>query len=441
MNSLRTRLLTAASLVLTVFVAVTGAALIQANRERALLAQQQRMEGLVYSLLGAADVGPEGDVVLPAEALTEARFLQPASGLAARIFDGHGNLVWRSRSALMVPVPPAPLKVGESQFVAPENRDGQFRLDYAIRWYSDEDASYRFNFQVTEAADAFFISETGFARRLWLWLLLPAVILLIAQLGVLTWALRPLRHMAVEVKALEAGRKERVDAEYPRELKPLQRALNALLTAEEVRRQRYTDALADLSHSLKTPLAAVRTLLDKPSLERAAIDEHLGRMDRIIRYQLGRAAAGAPGALQAPHPVAPVVRRLGNTLAKVHAAKRLRIDYELDDACTARIGEDALFESLGNLLDNACKWGDKQVRITLHCGNSDAIITVDDDGPGFPDADLERWTVRGARADQRREGQGIGLTVANDIIRASGGRLELARSPAGGARVRVRLPA
>ena len=270
-------------------------------------------------------------------------------------------------------------------------------------------------------------------------MLVPAGTLLLAQLGVLAWALRPLRRMEAEVKALEGGRQERLGTGYPQELKPLQRALNAFLAAEKGRRQRYSDALGDLSHSLKTPLAAARSLLANPGLDRTAVGEHLDRMDRIIRYQLGRAAAGAPGALQAPQPVAPVIRRLGSTLAKVHVAKGLNLHYALDDDCAARIGEDALFELLGNLFDNACKWARSEVRIALACKDGDTLITIDDDGPGFPDADLGRWLTRGARADQRQEGQGIGLTVANDILGAVGGSLELERSPARGARVRIRL--
>lgn len=440
MNSLRTRLLAAATVVLTVFVGVTGAALIEANRERAILAQEERMQGLVYALLGAADVGPAGEIVLPDEALTDPRLLTPASGLEARIFDGRNVQVWRSPSALALPVSPAPLPVGQARFATPPARESQFRLDYAVLWYGEGDTPFRFTFQVSEAAEAFFLSEAGFARRLWLWLLVPAGILVVAQLTVLAWALRPLRRMEAGLKALEAGQKDRLDPGYPKELEPLRRALNALLAAEQGRRQRYSDALANLSHSLKTPLAAARTLIGNPRLDRAALGDHVERMDRIIRYHLGRAAAGAPGGLQAPQPVAPVLRRLGDTLAKVYAAKDLELALALDTGCRARLGEDALFELLGNLLDNACKWARAEVRVAVACEQGDTMVTIDDDGPGFPDDDLPRWLNRGARADQQRDGQGIGLSVAYEILRSAGGDLDLARSPAGGARVRVRLP-
>lgn len=440
MSSLRTRLLAAATVVLTVFVGVTGAALIEANQERALLAQEDRMQGLVYSLLGAADVGPAGEIVLPEGALTEPRLLNPASGLEARIFDDRNTQVWRSPSALAIPVSPTPLPVGQARFTTPATREEQFRLDYAVLWYGEGDTPFRFTFQVSEAAEGFFLSEAGFARRLWLWLLVPAGILVLAQLAVLSWALRPLRRMEAEVNALEEGIKDRLDPGYPAELEPLQRALNALLAAEQDRRQRYSDALGDLSHSLKTPLAAARTLLANPALDRIAVGEHLDRMDRIIRYHLGRAVARAAGALKAPQPVAPVIRRLGGTLAKVHVAKHLKLAYAFAADCHARIDEDALFELLGNLFDNACKWARHEVCIALVCDGDNTFVTIDDDGPGFPDEDLSHWLERGARADQRQDGQGFGLSVAYDILRSVGGGLELARSPAGGARVRVRLP-
>ena len=440
MISLRTRLLAAASVVLAVFVAVTGVALIEANCERAQLAQRERMQGLVYGLLGAADVGPSGELSLAAEVLAEPRFRQPASGLEAAVFDAGGGLVWQSPSMLEHPTPPDALPVGKWRFRPPAADTGHFRLDYAVRWYNEQDTAFRFVLRVREEGDAFFVAEAGFARRLWFWLLLPATVLLLAQLAVLAWALRPLRVMEHELKALEAGRQDRLLGAYPKELGPLRNAFNAMLTTEERRRQRFSDALADLSHSLKTPLAAARALVAKDSAAQEPIDEHLDRMDSIIRFQLARAAMEAPGLLAAPLAVESVIRRLGATLLKVHAERGIALEYELASGCTARIGEDALFELLGNLLDNACKWARHRVAIAVNCDGSGTRITIDDDGPGFPEDDLARWIERGARADQQLEGQGIGLAVASDILRAAGGRLALQRSPSDGARVVIHLP-
>jgi signal transduction histidine kinase len=102
--------------------------------------------------------------------------------------------------------------------------------------------------------------------------------------------------------------------------------------------------------------------------------------------------------------------------------------------------EDALFDSLGNLLDNACKWARQQVRVTATCNDSVITVVIEDDGPGFPDAELATWLERGARADQQREGQGLGLAVSRDILVTAGGDLRLGRARGGGARVEALLP-
>lgn len=441
MNSLRARLLAAATLTLTVFVAVTGVALIEANRERALLAQQERMQGLVYGLLGAADVNPSGEFSLAVETLAEPRLLRPASGLEATVFDDSGTPVWRSPSsfaAASLTIPPA---VGDARFEAPETAEGRFTLDYGVRWYSDDNAAFRYTIRVSDDAAAFFVAERAFAQRLWLWLLVPSAALLLAQLAILAWALRPLRRMEREVSGLQTGHQQRLGGGYPRELKPLRDSLNALLDAERSRRRRYSDALGDLSHSLKTPLAAARSFLAQTNVKPDAVAGQLDRMNRIIRYQLARAAAQAPGIMQPPVTVLPVARRLCDTLSRVYPARALHLTQEPGHDCTARIEEDALFELLGNLLDNACKWARRDVRVTIACHNDHTRIDVDDDGPGFPDTEVARWLARGARADQQHEGQGLGLAVCHDVLRSVGGELALEKSPAGGARVIVRLPA
>jgi len=437
--SLRARLLAAASVVLVLFVTITGFALTEANLERAAMAQQDRMRGLIYALLGAAEVDDSGALTIVPETLAEPRFIQPASGLEAFVIDGNGATVWHSPSSFSPPAEAPTLPVDTWSFDRARSARDRFTLGYGVRWHINEQV-FGFTLQVTEEAAAFFAAEQVFARRLWLWLGVPAAILLLLQLAVVTWALRPLRRMAGEVQALERSRQQRVEGQYPRELMPLKNALNALLTAERTRVRRHRDALQDLSHSLKTPLAAARTLVARLNGDGQAIDEQLQRMDHIIRFQLGRTAVKVPLGLHQAVPVAPVARRLRDTMSKVHADKVLDIELLCIEECSARIDEDALFEVLGNLMDNACKWARRSVVVEVSCNEGTTTINVDDDGPGFPDTDLALWLERGTRADRQREGQGLGLAVAYDVLRASGGDLALHRSASGGARVTIRLP-
>lgn len=440
MISLRMRLLATASLVLAVFGAITAAGLTEANRDRALQAQEDQLRGLIYALLGATDLTVDGSLYVSTETLADPRFRQQGSGLAALIADPEGHTVWRSPSLLPIDPPLQLAPVGEWQFMPANSSQDAFNLAYGIRWLDEDDVAYRFTVVVAEHAAPFFTEQDAFIRQLWLWLSIPVGGLLLAQLAVLAWALRPLKRLEREVETLEAGHQVRVEGTYPGELKPLQRALNSLLDAEGSRRQRYSDALGDLSHSLKTPLAAARTLLSRKPLEAALVDEQLGQMERTIGFQLRRTTAPA-SLLSPPIEVGPVLERLTGTLKRVHEDKGLAIHLDAPTTCAARMDEDALFESLGNLLDNACKWARSAVHTTLSCDSQGSVVVIEDDGPGFPDTDLATWLERGARADAQLEGQGIGLAVSQDILRSAGGALHLARAAGGGARVEVRLPA
>ncbi|MEN8174872.1 MAG: ATP-binding protein [Pseudomonadota bacterium] len=440
MISLRARLLTAASLVLLAFVMVTGVALQRADEKRALLAQQNRMQGLVYALLGAMEVGADSAVSIALPALPDGRFSQPESGLYAVVHDHAGNSLWESPSRLGTAAATLPaLGINQWRFDV-ERRPGFFTLGYGFRWHGESEV-FHFVVSVGESADNFVAERREFTHRLWFWLLVPAALLLVLQAGVLVWALGPLRRMTRDVRAVESGHEMRLGTRYPRELQPLRNALNALLAAERTRHRRYRDALADLSHSLKTPLAAALNLAGNETRRNdRLLIEQLKRMRDIIGYQLKRAAAQNPAGLAAPVAVIPVARRLAASLQKVYAEKRLDVSIEGDDHCTARIAEDALFEALGALLDNAFKWSRRRVRTAIRCDGNWTSVSIGDDGPGFPPEHKDRLLTRGTRGDETREGQGIGLTVVQDILRQAGGELDLENGSDGGARVILRLP-
>jgi signal transduction histidine kinase len=104
-----------------------------------------------------------------------------------------------------------------------------------------------------------------------------------------------------------------------------------------------------------------------------------------------------------------------------------------------RIDRADLYEVIGNLLDNACKWAQSQVEISVLETDALVEIRIRDDGPGFP-AEAARLLERGLRADSLREGQGLGLALVNEIVTAAGGSIELVEQGEG-ACVRLMLPA
>jgi two-component system sensor histidine kinase PhoQ len=271
------------------------------------------------------------------------------------------------------------------------------------------------------------------------------VLLLLTLAALLRWVLAPLRRMEREIRAVEEGRNDSLSRGYPRELSGVATNLNALLVGERKRVTRYRDTLGNLAHSLKTPLAVMRSSLPGGGAD-APLGAEIDRMRDIIEHQLKRAAASGGALLgQAPVEVAQVAADLRGALLRVYADKDLAI--ELAVAPTAQFVGDRgdLVELLGNLLDNACKWCRSRVRLSAAAdaaaGPRERLsLVIEDDGPGISAEDRARVLRRGERADESVPGHGLGLAMVHDTVDLYGGRLAIDTSAMGGARFSLRLP-
>lgn len=445
LRSLQARLWLGTAAVLAVFVGLTGFALEQAMRDSARGARQERLQAQVYLLLAAAEVNAAGRLTLDSP-LPEPRFDTPGSGLVGRIVAADGTTVWGSRSALGVELPPpTPLPPGAQGFGRVDSAQGapHFQQSFGVSWTTGG-GSHRFTVAVAEDLGPYARQLADYRRSLWGWLAALALLLLAAQALTLRWGLRPLRRIAQALARLEQGRDERLSGAHPAELQPLADNLNRVLAHERAQQARYRDALADLAHSLKTPMAVVRAELQRAAAEpalRERLDEQVRAMDRVVDYHLQRASAAARRTLAAPLALAPVVERLRSALGKVHADKALVWQVDIPADARARIDEGDLTELLGNLLDNACKWSAGRLSVSARLAAGSVSMSIEDDGPGFDTAVGRQVLERGVRADETVPGHGIGLAVAQDIVQACGGTLELGRSAAlGGARVAIGLP-
>lgn len=441
MPSLKRRLLLAAGAVLAVFVVSTGVALDRAFVAAAGQAEEDKLRGLVYALLGAADITPQR-VALDVAQLGDPRLRQPGSGLYAMIADAQGRVLWRSPSLLETPRPAAEPAVGRWRYMR-STLGGVpvFRLGFGVRWTPDSGGA-RYDFVVYEDTHGFQQQLSGYRNTLAFWLGGAALLLLAALLGVLQWGLRPLRAVSAELARIERGEAQRLSGAHPRELRPLINGLNALLAHERTRRERTRHALDDLAHSLKTPLSVLRGLRAEEGLVgRAAetVAEQVRRMDQIVGFQLERAVGAGPRGLLPPLPVAPAIERLVAALERVYGARGIHLRADVPGELSARIEEHQLMELAGNLLDNAAKWARVRVRLSARRDAEGFLVRVEDDGPGIAAADVERLLARGVRADARNPGQGIGLAVVAQIADDYGGGVRIDRSELGGAAVEVRL--
>jgi two-component system sensor histidine kinase PhoQ len=449
MASIHSRLLLAAMLVLAAFLGLGAVALDRAFQRSVESAVNQQLMGYVYALLGAAETDSRGRIRLP-EALPDPRFSNPDSGLYAQVMGRRASYQWHSpshlgrRLDLVREVEP-----GQRLFAHRSvDGNGYYQLNFGLTWEDDEGNELFYSFAVAEEDDGVRAQVTAFRETLLIWLGGAALLLLAVQGIVLRWGLDPLRRVSEDLKRIEQGKTDRLEGNYPGELAPLTSNINSLIRTSRVSQERYRNSLGDLAHSLKTPLAVLQGVVDSedPSRIREVLEEQVPRMNEIVQYQLKRAATRGRQSLSGKVQVSGVVERLIRTLDKVYRDRGIE--------CCSGVGEDIhfagdsddLMEVVGNLLENAYKYGRSSVQIRSWseedrtAGGGWFHLVIEDDGPGIDAHQRERVLARGYRADESQKGQGIGLGVAHEIIRLYDGVLEIGTADLGGARLDVRLP-
>lgn len=447
--SIRARLVWGAALVLLAFLAGAGWAVQQAYADAVRAERFARLQATVYLLMAGAELNAKGSLLMPA-ALAEPRLSLPASGLYANIANLDKNEEWQSASTLGLNPPfQRRLAPGQWQFgsvSAPAARSGDpgqenrafLAASYAVKW-SVNDRVAPLVFSVLEDQAGFDRELRGFERTLWSWLGGTGLLLLLTQTLLLRWGLAPLGRMAREVRRIEAGEQAKMEGRYPRELAGLTHNLNVLIEQERARQTRYKDALDDLAHSLKTPLAALRASLQEPDQLPTLVAQQVTRMDDIVGHQLGRAGAGGAARFAPQLALAPILNRIGDTLAKVYVEKNLAFTLDCAPELSWRIDQGDAFEILGNVLDNAAKWAQHKVSAQIWLDSKRLCIRVTDDGPGF--VDPQAVLQRRVRLDEQVPGHGIGLAVVKDLVASHQGELTISRADLGGAQLDIVLPA
>jgi two-component system sensor histidine kinase PhoQ len=452
-RSLSTRLLASISILLVVFFGITIAALDFAFRRVTEQSMTDRLEGQLLSLISASEEDPSGGLQ-PAPEKTDDRMKSPGSGLYGEILRSDGYPSWRSNSLtgtgldFAVDLPP-----GERRYRQLRRADGSpvRALSRSIAWQFDSGVMRTFVYSAAEDLQPYYTQLNRFRGQLFGWFGL-LMLLLVGALGLLLRGLlEPLRRIEREIEAIETGSMTELGSGYPRELLGVTTNLNALLRVERDRLARYRNTLGNLAHSFKTPLAVMRNLLDGPATRELPIakqlDEQVGRMDDIVKYQLKRAAAsGGTGLGVAPIDVRSTLQPLRDALLKVYAERGIGCELVVAPGCAFTGDREDLTEIAGNLLDNAFKWSRGRVRMLAEpivnpkARRDGLCLIVEDNGPGIPVEDRARVLERGARLDERVSGQGIGLSVVRELVQLNGGTIEIGDSPLGGARIEVRFP-
>ncbi len=406
-------------------------------------------DGLTYvlnAMISSAEIGPDGEILFN-RALADQRFMEPASGLYYQAgiegHDDYDNLGTRSRSlwdrAIRV-TPEMRARQGEGvdtlQF--PEEP-----LRVMTRTVIVPGSERRWDFVAAQARQG--LDEQIAALRTTVFrsfLLLGAGLSALSALQVFV-GLRPLRRIRREIAHMRAGEKSRVTAPLPREVQPMVEELNALLAHNESQAEEARRHAGNLAHALKTPLTVIMNAATAQAADLApTVIREAVTMRRQIDHHLARARAlGRRATAQARTDVSPSLEAVERAVERLYPDAR--VDHAGAQEAAVRVERQDLDEMIGNLVENAAKYGGGSVFVTVEQrGTAWVDILIEDDGTGIPEDERERIFDRGRRLDSGKPGTGLGLGIVRDVAEIYGGSVELAESEdLGGLMVRLRLPA
>ena len=435
--SLNLRIVLSATLVLVIFISLIAAALDRAFLDSSESALRDKLTSQLYALLAAAEVD-EQSVTMPSSEL-DALLGLPSSGVYAFITDSTEQVLWQSSSVLGAN-PPRPQSLGSGDKLFNKSSVEQinyYTYAFGVNWATDT-KNLSLTFNIITDLYSFEKQIKEYRKTLWGWLLAMAILLLVSQAIILRWGLSPLRRVGAELTRIETGDQTQIEQSYPQEIEHLTSNINILLQQERDQKTRYRNALGDLAHSLKTPLAVLQNGISSNSDENL-MQEQITRMNSIVEYQLQRAATAGSASIGKSVNVKSITDRMISSLQKVYRDKAIELKINVDESIFFKGDEGDLMELLGNLLDNAFKWTHTQIEVSAEQKNNKLILQVTDNGPGFAEDQVEALLQRGVRADQTTPGHGIGLSIIGNIVDAYQGELSIKQSPSGGAVVSVSL--
>ena len=398
---------------------------------------------ILKGMMGAAEIGPDGEVRF-SRPPADQRFIEPYSGLYFQI-SGAGADTFPSRSLwdrrLRVNNAHVDLKghlYDSNEFSTPGHSEP---VRIAERDVILPGSNVRWRFQVAQSRET--IDQQIHRLRstlVWSFTALGVGLLVLATLQTL-FGLWPLRRVRQEVAAIRSGEKTRISQDFPTEIRPMTEEINQLLEHNEDQAEEARRHAGNLAHALKTPLTVItnaatahapdlaETVCREALVMRRQVDHHLARARAIGRRASSQARATVWESLEA------VQRALDRLYENV------TVDIAGDHQAQVRVERQDLDEMLGNLIENAAKYGGGRVFVTVESRGTMIDILVEDDGPGIPETERESLFARGARLDTGKPGTGLGLAIVRDVAEIYGGRVALEESEdLGGVLARLTLP-
>ncbi len=398
-----------------------------------------QLEYVLTAMIASAEIGPDGEVRFN-RALGDQRFLEPNSGLYWQV-SAPDRLPFPSRSLwdreLQTPPPhdDASVHFRESS----EFPEEPLRIAEREIFLPDSDAKW--TFMVAQSRDSLDAQITELRSVLIVsFLLLGLGLVILAALQTL-YGLWPLRAVRESIAEMRSGQKSRVVRPLPDEVMPMVTELNGLLDHNEKQAEEARRHAGNLAHALKTPLTVI---MNSATAKAGDLDEIVIReattMRRQVDHHLARArAVGRRGHTHSRANVWQSLESVERAVSRLYG--HVRLDMDGDREVSARVERQDLDEMLGNLIENAAKYGGGSVFVTVEQNRDFVEILVEDDGMGIPEQERERIFDRGARLDTGKPGTGLGLAIVRDVAEIYEGSASLEESEdLGGLLVRLRLP-
>jgi signal transduction histidine kinase len=397
------------------------------------------------SLIAASEIGPDGEVRFNRQPADQ-RFIEPYSGLyfqisgsgaetfpsrslwdrRLRVVEGHNDIrphLYDSNE-FSTPGHAEPLRIVERDAILPGS---------PVRW----------RFQVGQSRET--IDDRIHRLRLtliWSFTALGFGLLILAALQTF-YGLWPLRRVRREVASIRSGEKTRIGQDFPTEIRPLTEEINQLLAHSEEQAEEARRHAGNLAHALKTPLTVITNAATAraPDLVETVCREALV-MRRQVDHHLARARAiGRRAAAQSRATVWESLQAVQRAVDRLHEG--VTVDIAGNHQAQVRVERQDLDEMLGNLVENAAKYGGGRVFVTVEPRDGHVDILVEDDGPGIPEERRGELFKRGVRLDTTgKPGTGLGLAIVRDVAEIYGGSIHLEESEdLGGLLARLSLPA
>ena len=439
-GSLTRRMIVVAAFWITALLLMGGFALDRVLSASIVQNFDDQLKYVLNAMIAASEIGPDGEVRFNRPPADQ-RFIEPYSGVYFQV-SGQGADTFPSRSLwdrrLQVQdrhqdvnvhtydsdeFDGEPLRISERDVILPGSK---------VRW----------RFQVAQSREMIDTQIKQLRSTLfWSFFALGIGLLILAALQTF-YGLWPLRRVRQDVAAIRSGAKTRITEDFPNEVRPLTDEINQLLAHSEEQAEEARRHAGNLAHALKTPLTVItnaatanapdlaETVCREAIVMRRQVDHHLARARAIGRRASAHARATVWESLES------VQRAVDRLYEKV------TVDIAGDKKAQVRVERQDLDEMLGNLVENAAKYGGGRVFVTVEPQDGMIDILVEDDGKGIPQQQREAIFQRGARLDTDKPGTGLGLAIVRDVAEIYGGKITLEESEdLGGLLARLSLPA